>query len=415
QTISKNSESVNVKNFNNALAELMPLNTSSNKQINELINQVPVTLESGSYEIIDAEIKNDALKLTVASDSSSEPIKISLPLEQLKLAPSNSGFQSQRVNLVEQSQQKIELESLIRNLNLKELTVHYNNDEALKSEQVGISNSKNNIVNIEITAEGSGQVQFIKGKLLKSSVRTTQKNNQINSNNNISGEENELQNSSRDIITEKNEPVLRRQFSPKNQNFGREQLLNVTNNKSQNIVNENLHSSNSDMISANTNDIDKLIELNRTASPKNESQPVKFNLPDDIRTALKPNGKSVNILIEPENLGPARLKLVLNNQTLRAELTVQNVHAKTTVENSLSQLIEQLNRSDIKVDFIDVNINSENNQEQFAKRNPQWLRKSFSNNSENLKDDTLAYVPSDEITGKNQRLYVGSEGVNVLA
>ncbi|RKX20483.1 MAG: hypothetical protein DRP35_05930, partial [Candidatus Zixiibacteriota bacterium] len=321
----------------------------------------------------------------------------------------------QRVNLVEQSQQKIELENLVRNLNLKELTVHYNNDKALKSEQAGISNSKNNIVNIEITAEGSGQVQFIKGKLLKSSVRTTQKNNQTNSNSNISGEENELQNSSRDIVTEKNEPALRRQFSPKNQNFGREQLLNLANNKSQNTVNEISHTSNSDMVSANANDIDKLIELNRTTSPKNESHPVKFNLPDDIRTALKPNGKSVNILIEPENLGPARLKLVLNNQTLRAELIVHNTHAKTTVENSLSQLIEQLNNSDIKVEFIDVNVNSENNQEQFAKRHPRWSRKSFSNNSESLKDDALAHAYDGKVIGIAQGSYVNSKGVNVLA
>ena len=414
QTIIKNAEPVNVKNFNNALAELMPLNTGTNKQINELLNQIPVTLDSGSYEIIDSDIKDDSLVLSVISESNSEPIKISLPLEQLKSVLSNSELQSQRVNLGTQNQQKLEFENLIRNLNLKELTVH-NNNETLKSEQSGISNSKNNIINIEITAEGSGQIQFIKGKLLKSSVRATQKNNQIISKGNISGEEKDLQNSSRDIVTEKNEPAFNKQFFTKNQNYGREQLLNLANNKSQNIVNDFSHPINTNVISANTNDIDKLIELNRTASPKNESHPVKYNLPDDIRTALKPNGKSVNILIEPENLGPARLKLVLNNQTLRAELIVQSSQAKTVVESSLSQLIEQLNRSDIKVEFIDVNVNSENNQGQFAQRHPQWSRKSFSNNLENLTDDALAYLPTDEITGIAQGSYVNSEGVNVLA
>ncbi len=414
QTLSKNAEPVNIKNFNNALAELMPLNTGTNKQINELINQIPVTLDSGSYEIIDSDIKDDSLVLSVISDSKSEPIKVSLPLEQLKSASSNSELQSQRVNLGTQNQQKLELENLIKNLNLKELTVH-NNNETLKSEQSGISNSKNNIINIEITAEGSGQIQFIKGKLLKSSVRATQKNNQINSNGNISGEEKDLQNFSRDIVTEKNEPVFNKQFFTKNQNYGREQLLNLANNKSHNIVNEFSHPSNSNVISTNMNDIESLIEVNNSASSKNESHPVKYNLPDDIRTALKPNGKSINILIEPENLGPARLKLILNNQTLRAELIVQSSQAKSVVENSLSQLIEQLNRSDIKVEFIDVNINSENNHEQFAHRHPQWSRKSFSNNLGNLNDDTLAYMPTSEIAGTAQGSYVNSEGVNVLA
>ncbi len=84
--------------------------------------------------------------------------------------------------------------------------------------------------------------------------------------------------------------------------------------------------------------------------------PIRITLPEGAEQTLKQDGKTVLIRIEPEHLGPARLKLSLANDVVTARVTVESPQAKATLEQSLNDLQQQLNRAGVKVDSLDINL-----------------------------------------------------------
>ncbi|MFH2049452.1 MAG: flagellar hook-length control protein FliK, partial [bacterium] len=147
---------------------------------------------------------------------------------------------------------------------------------------------------------------------------------------------------------------------------------------------------------------------------KVDLQPVRFTLPDNINAQLKPNGKSVRINIEPNHLGPARLSLNMQNDKLSAVVTVHSAQAKMTVEGSLDRLLDALNKANIKVDYIDVNVNQENSYEQFAQSGSGYY-KQRSNNNFSLSDYILNENNIIENVTPRGVSYVNANGVNLTA
>jgi flagellar hook-length control protein FliK len=115
--------------------------------------------------------------------------------------------------------------------------------------------------------------------------------------------------------------------------------------------------------------------------PTVEATTIKLSVPEADLQQLRPNGSTVNIRIEPEHLGPARLSLNLNHHGLTARVTVDSMAARTVVEHSLDQLTDQLSRAGVQVDRIEVALAGGDARERFFDRRPLWSQDKNSQNS----------------------------------
>ena len=157
-------------------------------------------------------------------------------------------------------------------------------------------------------------------------------------------------------------------------------------------------------------------EPDQSAPDIRPNQPVKVVLPEQTKLSGDNRSHSLIIKIEPEHLGPARLDLHLKNEVLTARLTVETAAAKTTLENSINSLKEQLARADIKVEQIQINVRGETNYDQLFERQPQWQKFSSAHqNRFNARDFLEPIGPVNQINSFIQNQYVGAGGVNVLA
>lgn len=145
-----------------------------------------------------------------------------------------------------------------------------------------------------------------------------------------------------------------------------------------------------------------------------EAMPARFSLPDNVRTALKPNGHSVQLKIDPEHLGPARLNLIMREEHLSARVVVDSAQAKQAIEGSLDRLVETLARADIKVDSIEVAVGQQGEREGwFAQQGSQRARFVRTGHFKGIENESAA-VPAAIAMGTSPS-YIGAGGVNVLA
>ncbi|MEW6412667.1 MAG: flagellar hook-length control protein FliK [Candidatus Zixiibacteriota bacterium] len=142
---------------------------------------------------------------------------------------------------------------------------------------------------------------------------------------------------------------------------------------------------------------------------------VRFIMPADIKTSLKPNGQSVTLRIEPENLGPARLSLSLKDDKLTARISVESAPAKAALESNLDRLVTQLTKADINVDQIEITITGDSAHNEFFQRQPHWHHRVTyrSSQSDDINLGQPDIVAPDILTKAAQ--YAGPAGVNLLA
>jgi flagellar hook-length control protein FliK len=143
--------------------------------------------------------------------------------------------------------------------------------------------------------------------------------------------------------------------------------------------------------------------------------PVRITLPDNSLATLKPGGSSVTISIEPEHLGPARLRLEMRRDVLTARLTVDHAPAKAALEQSIDQLTQQLSRAGVKVDQIEVMLSGGDADNQAFTRQPVWNRQRGAGARPFSLDSVYEPTANTDIVMPRARSYVGADGVNVLA
>jgi len=143
--------------------------------------------------------------------------------------------------------------------------------------------------------------------------------------------------------------------------------------------------------------------------------PARFQLPENARTALKPNGQSVQLRIDPEHLGPARLSLTMHHDHVRATVVVQSNEARQMLEGSLDRLLDSLAKADIKVDSIDVSVDHEAAGEQLFQKRPHWAQSTrpawFTDSEYETVDSSMLPYES----GRTRGGFIGAERINVLA
>jgi flagellar hook-length control protein FliK len=146
-------------------------------------------------------------------------------------------------------------------------------------------------------------------------------------------------------------------------------------------------------------------------------RPFRLVLPADIKSALRPNGQAISLRIEPEHLGPARLKLVMRDNILTARVMVKHAHAKIAIENSINNLVEQLTKAGIDVANIEVALSGGdggNSQNQFE-RKAFWQHR-VSSSVWNRLGNELNDIPSvTPVAYSSAYTYLRADGVNLLA
>jgi len=145
-------------------------------------------------------------------------------------------------------------------------------------------------------------------------------------------------------------------------------------------------------------------------------QPSRCPLPDNIAQQFKANGRSITIGIEPDQLGPAKLHLSVNNHTLTARLTVETSLAKSIVENSLDQLHQQLERAGVKVDTINVHVSGgDTNTNLFEQRQQAAFNRARLSSRMTERIITQEMNAATETLQPGPSQYIGAGGVNVYA
>jgi len=159
---------------------------------------------------------------------------------------------------------------------------------------------------------------------------------------------------------------------------------------------------------------------NTSASDASQSRPVRVIIPETEMMKLRSSGQTIRLQLEPDTLGPARLTLTMQGNTLKAQVMVESYQAKAVVESSLQELTSQLGRANIKVDHISVEVASDGRDQQWQfERRPQWHSRSHASyagvagddeNNETIDNSTI--LPGATV---NERYGIRAGSVNLIA
>jgi hypothetical protein len=384
--------------------------------------QVPV--EAGVYRVLDTTVLADTVEFTVVSeDAPLEVVKISAPLELLDdfavdvTRPTEQPMKqaAARVALNDTPNQTGDIARLLAQLNIRELRISRNADDGTSN----VNNAKTDYVQtgrvddgklaIVVTGERQSQIVSVRRELPQESVGARRLVTQRASQHSMPHSEppeNEFltpMNVARSVVAEDQfrgavfDPLTRR-FSEKT---GRMDLVA-------------LESDISDETTLPGQQSIQSVDAARVNPDRVPTGGVRFTLPDDIRTALKPDGRALTIMIDPEHLGPARVRLAMREGALTARVTVDTPQARTVVEQSLDQLTAQLQRAGIKVDLIEVNVAGDQPRHQFFERNfgmrGRVRARFFDENDVSVVEGSMAADATRRMRGT-----IGPRGVNVYA
>ncbi|MCB2230611.1 flagellar hook-length control protein FliK [bacterium] len=402
-----------------------------------------VAVSQGTYRILDTAVKQDTLELTVSpEDSPTEVIKISLPLDivddfAVDVSDSrqkNSKHNPMRVALHDTGADASKVSQLLARLNLKALRITSTQSETtnvngllpVKTQTAsGKSNSDatGEKFGIELTGERlskslsvqrelpmeaiSARMTVVRSTVNAAGVTGTRQNNIAQSAAPVPGEaamksaDGSLTSGPKEFFGLDN---LARRLDAAGRKF--EPTLTGTEK-----LTEGQSSIESSHLSSNS--IQQSHSSQSSAESRTQS-PVRFTLPDDIQTGLRPGGRAVTISIDPENIGPARLHLALRDSALTARVTVDTPQARAMVEQSLDQLTQQLQRAGIKVDLIEVNVAGDQARQQFHERNF-GMRSRL--RMRDLDNDSIqaADSPAPTVLAAARVNAVGPHGVNLYA
>jgi len=393
-----------------------------NDSLRQLLDSKPIDLQPGKYLIRKTEMVGDSLKLeAVASEApNSKPIEIRLPAEVLETDIAQPG----RVPVKPTTQERGQFARLASKLNLTEIEISQPKTISTPSEsKIATESPDTKVANspvtrefaqpltVSLTAEGTEQPMQIKARLPKSRVQASVKRGDANhgegkkpgvpfepgkslvaKGNGIVEQVETAQQPTTivDAIGAQKKGAMARQISTPTPPTSETQLDFAVSDRGRVVA--------------------KPIE--ETELPR-MPQPVRFELPEKLKGTLRPNGQSVQIRIHPENLGPARLSLTIHNERLIANLVVDSAESKMVIEGSLDRLVTQLEKADISVDRIEVNVAGEDNQRDHQARRQMWA-KTQRPTVRKVDEETLANTVSPPPPPPSNS-FVGSSGVNVLA
>ncbi len=398
----------------------MPL---QNNALRDIINRVPTDLKPGTYDVLSVETVNGSVNLELSSQNGGEPIRLSMPaslLSEQAGVNNSSGSMIGRTALDGMPRADSSVDRLLASLNLKEIQI---SEVTARTETAATSTMQ-----ISLIGENPGQTLTIKARLDKDNLRATKNIEKTNAEvgsknlptstrvgtqvasagNNTGGGNSQNAN----LAAGGNGPNQLPQGSAAKP---MEQEFNLSLQKGGGLADLLSLDGNQTAVSAPGGAATGLNTDTESVSQL-RAQPMRFTLPDDLDSQLKPGGRAVTIRIEPENLGPARLSLSYHNDQLRARLAVHSPEAKLLIEQSIDKLNEQLARADIKVDYIEVTISGEDSNQESLEQRALWQR--MNRRALNLDSEDNAEIEESEplrVPPAMVGSYAGPQGINVLA
>lgn len=109
------------------------------------------------------------------------------------------------------------------------------------------------------------------------------------------------------------------------------------------------------LVGVTTENID---EMSVQASRLNQMKEIVNQVVDKIKILVKPDASSMEIQLNPENLGKVNLTVVAKNGQLTASFVTENQLAKEALENQLQTLKENLSNQGVKVEAIEVTVSN---------------------------------------------------------
>ncbi len=392
----------------------------ANQNVRDLVHSKPAELQSAIYRVLDAGIKGDALELKVVTDAkNAEPVKITLPAEMLTSKDATSALTAERgsksTNTRVSSVPRValndvaapaaqNLDDLLAKMNLKAVEVKI-------EPAVSAGQPQKQQATLQMFGVVDGNQVVIKSKLDKQQidVRTDARSNRVVAPKaSTTQPEVDAKGSAVESARTEVRPI-ERSTAVSVEAVRRQMPFNLTEKltANENFIPFETGGQQTDGLSAKGDMIPRF----DSATP---APIAKMTLPQNLDKALRPGGQSVVIKIEPEQLGPARLHLSMQNNLLTARVTVDSVLAKTAVEFSLDQLTDQLSRAGIEVDRIEVSLSDRESREQFFHRRPNWAQPHNQSAGPTDEPFELEQVTPSQTLYTPPEEFVRADGVNLL-
>jgi hypothetical protein len=397
-----------------------------NQRLAELVSGqiTPVDLEPGNYEVLNSGLQEGTLILEVQS-SDKRLIRVSIAASLLTKGTGGNtpgsiskavkaGSLPERVLLnVSGDREHSKLNELFSKLDIREL--HISEIEPnLKGGMKG--NPARATVDVKLIAVQGGQEVLLRSKLHKGDIRAE-----------MPGEPRPRRRGSRRGLPVKTAGALSgpKAVDPKAAgitsqvlNAGRSMMMPLSDLESTLFKNLNTGRTPESAMYDPLN-LDQAAETlskpDQVTSGRTSLSAPRFTLPENLANQLKPNGKSVAIRIEPENLGPARLRINMHNGTLTARLTVESVEAKAAVESSLDQLTNQLEKAGIKVNHVEVSVSGGDIHDQWLESRTTWSAPSRKGHNRVLQKLAAGSVDHVETVPYQAPTYIRADQVNIFA
>ncbi len=385
----------NVKMFNKELQEMMPQNKSTqNINIKEILAQQNVELENGQYKVLSKEIVDSKVALTIEGTNGKQ-LTVTLPIDSMQ---NNSLNGTQDRVAIQDSSYLKKLESMIEKVDIQSIEI--------KSSEAKLS--QNVLKPVEISLVGEQNSTVLKASLKQNQIKINELQTTTSHPKAAVLDESGLFDEVQTLKPQLNNGLIEKVNVDANGRF----VNNVSKANQQLSLNgEALNQSNEQiMTSFNAIGTDSAENI----EVKEDVKHVRMQLPENIKSVLRPNSQAVVIKMNPENLGPAKLSLSFHGGKLRAKLMVTSVNAKQALDSSMSKLVDQLQKIDINVDKIDVTLDGQQNQNEQYQQKQQWQRKmSFKNIDLNQFERNEIEKVQQPVKSSAQTLSTGS--VNYLA
>ena len=387
-----------------------------NQQIAFAQTQVaPPANANGLYRVINAKVEGDVVRLDLvgANEDNKGAIQITLPKEQLSDLLSTLAAGSQKRIPIsgipsQMTQNTPSLDTLLQKLNFVELKIVEPQTAAAQSaKQVEISATINN----QTSAPAPLLTLTVDRRLLE-----PEKTAKAEDSAKIS-----VKKDSGDALLLKEAPTIVKIAPPRDVPTLAERMQKAVSDGLDRLM-QNPAEDKQSAGKVETHDLSHLgFMTDRGISPGSTNQqimksaPVRFTLPENLNSLLRPNGEAVSLKIEPDHLGPARLYIEMKNGMLHARVTVESPAAHHAVESSLDNLVEQLQQQNIRVDRIEVTLQNNDGRHPFFDRRSQHPRfKSTSNGHSDEQEEVL--VAMSGVAAKTAApSYISSRGLNLYA
>jgi flagellar hook-length control protein FliK len=398
--------------------------TASVRQV--LISQ-PAELSPGTYHITDISVSGDRVQFTVIPSKQGAPnadssatMKINLPLENVSRAlqsvsaePGPVRQQITRVQLDGITQPVRRIEAILNQLNVHKIEITHREVEAAGADQ-----ARSNAINARQV-----QLTISPDKAHHQPVRVEVNASQLHA---VTEQRVNIETTPRVSLTSGNGNTSGNGQSLTDNASGQQQFGGLFDKRQDMAGTAFRFTSGKDASSVNR--FEQMFGLegqtqsggNTSASDASRSRPVRVIIPETEMMKLRSNGQTIRLQLEPDTLGPARLTLTMQGNTLKAQVMVESYQAKAVVESSLQELTSQLGRANIKVDHITVEVASDGADQHWQfERRPQWHSRSHGSYASLASDDENNEIADNATiltgTSVNEPYGIRAGSVNLIA